>query len=526
MLLRHQLPEIHVVESASDGADATVVVGPPPFAAEGLSDEVRATIEQAASVDHAFAGSPVLLPCKAAAGGRLVVASTGSLAHWTDDVRRYAETAGLAIARAIGGGARRPALHLAVHTDERFVQAPLLAALGALQAHWRHPQVASRREPPLVTLSVVRRDARSPNGKALRERIQAFETAIDLVRDLTAGDPEFMAPEPFAQACEAAFAASPVTAVVDRDVARIVRENPLLGAVARASLTVERHLPRIVRLDYDGGGDRHLFFAGKGVTYDTGGADLKVNGAMVGMSKDKGGAAGIAGFFAYLAQARPRLRATALLGLVRNSIGPECFVSDEIIVSRGGVPTVIGNTDAEGRMVLADLLAALRDEAAAASNPVLLTAATLTGHVGRAYGPYPAVMGNGAATAQGLQRRMQRAGERYGDPFEVSVIRREDYEMVATKGPNAPMPQCNNLPSVSTPRGHQFPFCFLERAAGLDRHDLGSERPVPFLHVDLSAAAVHKSGVLAGQPSGCPVLAWAATFVESPEASEPRPPSH
>jgi leucyl aminopeptidase len=279
-------------------------------------------------------------------------------------------------------------------------------------------------------------------------------------------------------------------------------------------MKVERHRPRVIKLTYDGGGGPHYFFAGKGVTYDTGGADLKVGGSMAGMSMDKGGAAGVAGFFGLLAAAQPKgLRATAYLGCVRNSIGSEAYVSDEIMASRAGVKIVVGNTDAEGRMVLADMLAALRDEAAAAGDAVAMSVATLTGHVGRAYGPYAAVMANGAAVAADWPRRIQQAGELLGDPFEWSMIRREDYDMIRPKTKGGPIVQCNSAASVNTQRGHQFPFCFLEKVSGLEHHDVGAASPVPYLHLDIAFSVTHTGGSMDGLPSGSPVPALAGALL-------------
>lgn len=84
---------------------------------------------------------------------------------------------------------------------------------------------------------------------------------------------------------------------------------------------------------------------GKGVTYDTGGADLKVGGAMRGMSRDKCGAAGVAGFLKTVSILKPKhINATAYLGFVRNSIGADALVGDEIITSRAGVRCLIVNT--------------------------------------------------------------------------------------------------------------------------------------------------------------------------------------
>jgi len=82
--------------------------------------------------------------------------------------------------------------------------------------------------------------------------------------------------------------------------------------------------------------------------------------------------------------------------MVRNSVGSDAYVSDEIVTSRAGVRVRVGNTDAEGRMAMADVLCKLKEEAVNAVNPQLMTIATLTGHACMAVGePYSIIMDNG-----------------------------------------------------------------------------------------------------------------------------------
>lgn len=156
-------------------------------------------------------------------------------------------------------------------------------------------------------------------------------------------------------------------------------------------LGVSRHNGRVVHMEYKGDGseDTTVFLVGKGITYDTGGADLKIGGHMVGMSKDKGGAAAVAGFFKTLSILQPKgIRVVGMLALVRNSIGSNAYVADELITSRAGVRIRIGNTDAEGRMVMTDLLCEAKEKAIHAVNPFIYTIATLTGHACLSYKCY------------------------------------------------------------------------------------------------------------------------------------------
>ena len=120
-----------------------------------------------------------------------------------------------------------------------------------------------------------------------------------VARDLCGTEPERMAPPRFADDyCESLFEGTNISVEVISDVDEIDTQYPMLSTVARASMQVERHHPRVVKLEYvpQGEIERTLLFVGKGLVYDTGGADLKVGGAMAGMSRDKGGAASVAGF--------------------------------------------------------------------------------------------------------------------------------------------------------------------------------------------------------------------------------------
>jgi leucyl aminopeptidase len=274
--------------------------------------------------------------------------------------------------------------------------------------------------------------------------------------------------------------------------------------VARASVSVPRHRPCVVRLEL-GPEDaaEPIVLCGTGVTYDTGGADLKTNGAMAGMSRDKGGAGAVAGLMRVLAEAPPKgVRVVALLGMVRNSIGEESFVSDEIIPSRAGVLVRIGNTDAEGRLVLADLLSE-GAEILGKKQGIVLSVATLTGHVYRALGPYVGALGNALARDASLLPALAAHGEALGEPMEVERPRREDYALVAPKSVAEELMSSNRLASVDTPRGHQFPFAFLDLAARL------SKRGVAFGHLDIGGAAMSPADWQAGRPTGSPVLALA-----------------
>ncbi len=478
---------------------------------------VAAAYATASALDARAAQVLSLVPCPGAPGGRVVLSPTGPVLRDHDDVRRYAEAAQAGIRRARDAGARAPRVLLAPPpADDRHRNAARVAALAAIGGLWEpleaRESLGDAVEPVVsIGFSVLGREFRDADAAW----VEAVDAGVRLARDLAGTDPERMAPPRFAQYCVDAFRETSVRVSVNSDQDALRRDYPLLSAVARASLDVERHRPCVVRLEYtpEGQVERTLLFAGKGLTYDTGGADLKTDGHMAGMSRDKGGAAAVAGFL--LAVARlglPGVKVIAELGVVRNSIGPDSFVADEIINSHAGVRVRIGNTDAEGRLVLADLLSHLREDALKATAPCLFSVATLTGHANRAVGPYNIALDNGPARSARIAESLSLKGDAWGDPFEVSRLRREDYDFVAPRSRADDLLSCNNLPSSATPRGHQFPMAFLAIASGLDRHGNDGAQPLPFTHIDIGGSGVDGGDWQHGRPSARPLVAMLAAL--------------
>ncbi|MEC9318718.1 MAG: leucyl aminopeptidase family protein, partial [Pseudomonadota bacterium] len=245
-------------------------------------------------------------------------------------------------------------------------------------------------------------------------------------------------------------------------------------------------------------------------------ADLKVGGHMAGMSRDKGGAAAVAGVVKTVAELETaNLNVIAEIGAVRNSIGSDAFVADEIITGHSGKRVRIGNTDAEGRLVMADLLSHLREEAAASDLPSeLYTVATLTGHAALAKGPYTALVPNGPARRGQLAQQLFDVGEVYGDPAEISWSRREDFDFVKGHTLCDDLLSSNNGPSATTARGHQFPMAFLVGVSGLDAHGIDSDKPLSYVHVDIAGSGVEGGDWQHGKPTAAPVTCLSAHYLK------------
>jgi leucyl aminopeptidase len=182
---------------------------------------------------------------------------------------------------------------------------------------------------------------------------------------------------------------------------------PCMAAVGAGS----PRAPHLAVLRWEG--DAHgplVALCGKGVCFDTGGLDLKPSAAMLRMKKDMGGAAVMLAVAEMVMRAKLPLRLLVLIGAVENAVSGNAMRPMDVLRSRKGLRVEIGNTDAEGRLVLCDLL-----QFAAEQNPaMILDAATLTGAARVALGPdLPALFSNDDALAD----RLLRAGSAVQDPL-------------------------------------------------------------------------------------------------------------
>ena len=156
------------------------------------------------------------------------------------------------------------------------------------------------------------------------------------------------------------------------------RECPMVHAVGRASTRA----PRLIDMRWGEGGPR-VTLVGKGVAFDTGGLDIKPASNMLLMKKDMGGAAAVLGLASMVMAGAMPVRLRVLVPAVENAIAGNAFRPSDVLASRLGLTVEIGNTDAEGRLILADALALADEE----EPDLLIDMATLTGAARVALGP-------------------------------------------------------------------------------------------------------------------------------------------
>jgi leucyl aminopeptidase len=239
-----------------------------------------------------------------------------------------------------------------------------------------------------------------------RAELEHIVEGVTLARDLINTPANDMGPAQLEQAARklAARHAATVSSIVGDE---LLEQNfPLIHAVGRAAAGA----PRLIDLSWGEADHPRVTLVGKGVCFDTGGLDIKPDASMLNMKKDMGGAA-TALALAHMVMVRGlKIRLRVLIPAVENSIAGTSFRPRDIYMSRKGITVEIGNTDAEGRLILADALA-LADE----DRPALIADfATLTGAARVALGPdVPAFF----TDDDGLADELMRAAAAENDPM-------------------------------------------------------------------------------------------------------------
>ncbi len=243
--------------------------------------------------------------------------------------------------------------------------------------------------------------------------------------------------------------------------ALLEQKYPLIHAVGRASARA----PCLIDLEWGDAARPLVALVGKGVCFDSGGLDLKPAVSMALMKKDMGGAACALALAQMIMEARLPVRLRVLIPAVENSVSGDAYRPGDVLPSRKGLTVEIGNTDAEGRLVLADALA----EADAGQPALLIDLATLTGAARIALGPeLPALFGNDEELVQSLARH----GSEQHDPLWPMPLWSPYDEELASKVADV----ANVAPSSLA--GSLFGALFLRRFV--------AER-TPWLHIDLFA---------------------------------------
>ncbi len=245
-----------------------------------------------------------------------------------------------------------------------------LSALGFLLGLYRYDRFKARasEQPRLI----------APPGVD-RARIERIAEAIAFGRDLVNAPANLLGPDALEEAATKLAGSFRAETRILRGDDLVAANFPLIRAVGRAA----SEPPRLVEFTWGRGDAAKVTLVGKGVTFDSGGLDIKPASGMELMKKDMGGAAAALTLARLVMETGLDVRLRVIVPIVENAISAPAMRPGDVIVSRKGLAVEIGNTDAEGRLILADALALADEEAP----ELLIDFATLTGAARVALGP-------------------------------------------------------------------------------------------------------------------------------------------
>jgi leucyl aminopeptidase len=271
-------------------------------------------------------------------------------------------------------------------------------ALGWLLGGYRLSRYRGTASKPATANALI-----APPGADL-SYAQASAQAMGLARDLINAPANQLGPEELAAASVALAERYGGDSQVHSGES-LARDYPLIAAVGAGS----SRAPRLIDCRWRRAGAPRVTLVGKGVCFDSGGLDLKPSAAMLLMKKDMGGAACALALAQLLLELGAPIELRLLIAAVENSVSGNAYRPGDVWRSRKGLTVEIGNTDAEGRLVLADALA----DADAEKPDLLIDLATLTGAARTALGPdLPAVF----SPDEVLSRQLTDLGREHSDP--------------------------------------------------------------------------------------------------------------
>ena len=419
-------------------------------------------------------GSPDQLLRVPASGATASVALIGVGGTTDADALRYAAGSALRQLR----GLERVVLALPAEDAESLAAVAEGAGLGAYRFAGYKTRSGDERGPA----SVVVIPSAVGDATTVVERARITAEAVHRVRDLVNTPANDLYPENLAErAAELAAVAGVEVTVLDEAALEAGGFGGLLG-VGRGSARG----PRMVRLDWNpAGAAQHIALVGKGITFDTGGLSLKPASSMVGMKYDMTGAASVLAAVLAIAALELPVRVTGWLCLAENMPSGTATRPGDVLTIKGGTTVEVLNTDAEGRLVLADgLVAAAEDQP-----DVIVDIATLTGAARVALGDrIVGTMGDRDLVAQVLETAESVGEEFWAMPLPPYLRRKLDSEIADLA--NA---------KIGDPAGGML-------LAGLFLQEFIGQRadgtPIPWAHLDIAGPANNGVGAYGFTPKG------------------------
>jgi leucyl aminopeptidase len=386
--------------------------------------------------------------------------------------------AGAAI-RALAG-AERVALALPVPDDEDAPAALRALAEGALLGGYRFAGYKTKPQPtrrePVGSVAVYVPDAADERAQAEITRAQVVARAVRITRDWVNSAPNELRPPSFADAVAAAGRTAGLTVEVLDEKALAEGGYGGILAVGQGSDAP----PRLVKLSYTpaGGSDSttRVALVGKGITFDSGGVSIKPAQGMWEMKSDMAGAAAVAATLLAIAELKPGVAVDGYLPMAENMPSGTSYRPGDVITMFNGKRVEVLNTDAEGRMVLADGMA----RACADGCDYLLETSTLTGGQVIALGKRVAgVMGTPELCA-----RVRDAGDAVGEPAWPMPLPED-----VRKGMDSDIADISQVNAGMDRAGHML-------QGGVFLREFVAE-DVPWAHIDIAGPSYHT-----GEPTG------------------------
>jgi leucyl aminopeptidase len=359
--------------------------------------------------------------------------------------------------------------------DARFAggaEAAADVALGAMLRHWRFDKYRTTEKPEdkptLKALPVLTEEA--TRAKAAFAPRKAVADGVFFTRELVSEPPNVLTPAEFAERCRRLEALGVAVEILGPKELRKLGFGAMLG-VAQGSANE----PRMVVLRWEGAkkkGAKPLCFLGKGVTFDTGGISIKPAGGMEDMKWDMAGAGAVAGLMAALAGRKAKVDAVGLLGLVENMPSGTAQRPGDVVKTASGQTVEVINTDAEGRLVLADVMHYAQDRF---QPRFMVDLATLTGAIIIALGhEHAGLFSNNDELAQ----QIAAAGEAVGEACWRMPLG-EEYDK-KIKSDIADMKNVGGRDGGAITAAQ-----FLQRFV----RDHGTDKAVPWAHLDIAGTA-------------------------------------
>ena len=479
-----QLSQSSVPLRESD-ADAFVLALPPLADADAVLAEWPGLAEALDAAGFTGAkGQSARVYVPESATVPVVVAGTGSAA----DARRLRDAVGAAV-RTTTGFER-----LAVSAPAADPALWPAAAEGAILGGYRFEGYKTDPGKPRAAHVTIHTTAPADEGELAR--VRALGDAVALVKDLENTPAAWLGPQDLAERAIEAVAGLPVDVEV-LDESELAEHG--FGGILGVGQGSERP-PRLIRLDYaPAGAERHIGLVGKGITFDTGGLSLKPPASMVGMKYDMTGAAIVLAVVRAAAMLQLPIRVSGWLCAAENMPSGKATRPGDVLRMLDGTTVEVLNTDAEGRLVLADGLVA----ASRIRPDVLVDVATLTGAITVALGTrHVGVMGDDEAVGA-YRAAAERAGE-LAWPLPLPDHMEDDLD--------SPIADLQNAKIGDPAGGSLFAGLFLRRFVGRTGDEPDAPR-IPWVHLDIAGVGMNKGAAFGATDKG-PTGATVRSLIE------------